>query len=268
MNGAPGDKREAGRPLRGMTKKKSNNKACALLHVACGLFHGCEGLQHSGCDAAQGAAAGAVGQLLRGYLLHRHWRLQCDDQRAGWGVAVADVAVRGFGVEVNGVAGFDVVRRLAVAYFERAGEEIEELAAGVLVRSRHTRGLEGKELGKVGVELAVGHEVAEALEEVGGVVDAGLRKAHSLAAPVDAEERLRLRLEEVAEVLGEDHGDAGEVAQGGDDAARLQLREKAGGESGVAAEFDQAHRLFQTQAFDAFADAFLCDEGFCCLAVD
>ena len=79
---------------------------------------------------------------------------------------------------------------------------------------------------------------------------------------------MRLGLEEVGEVLGEDHGDAGQVAQRGHDAAGLQLREKAGGEAGVAAEFDQAHGLLEAEVLDALADALLRDDGFGGLAVD
>ena len=85
---------------------------------------------------------------------------------------------------------------------------------------------------------------------------------------MDAEQGLRLGLEEVAEVLGEDHGDAGQVAQRRHDAAGLELRQEAGGEAGVAAKFDQAHRLLQAQMLDALADALLGDDRLGGLAVN
>ena len=73
---------------------------------------------------------------------------------------------------------------------------------------------------------------------------------------------LGLRLKEVGKILGEDHGDARQVAEGGDDAAGFKLGEEAGGEAGVTAEFHQAHGLLEPEALDAFADAFFGDEGF------
>ena len=76
----------------------------------------------------------------------------------------------------------------AVVHAERAGEHVEELAAGVLVRADGWPAFGGQELGEVGVDLAVGHQVAEALKEVGRVVDAGLRQAHAVLAAMDAEE--------------------------------------------------------------------------------
>ncbi len=85
---------------------------------------------------------------------------------------------------------------------------------------------------------------------------------------MDAEEGLGFGLEEVVEVFGEDHGDAGEVAEGGDDAAGLELREEAGGEAGVAAEFDEAHGFLEAEVLDALADAFFGDDGLGGLAVD
>ncbi len=126
----------------------------------------------------------------------------------------------------------------------------------------------GLEDGEVRVHLAVGDLVAEAFEEVEGIVDAGLREAKAVFGEVWAEEGDGLGLEEVAEVFGEDHGDAREVAESGYDAAGFELGEKAGGEAGVAAELEQAHGFFEAQVADAGADALLGDEGFGFVAVD
>ena len=54
--------------------------------------------------------------------------------------------------------------------------------------------------------------------------------------------------------------DAGKVAEGGNDAAGLKLREEAGREPGMLTELDQAHGLFETQALDALSDMFFRDE--------
>ena len=69
-------------------------------------------------------------------------------------------------------------------------------------------------------------------------------------------------LEEPGEVLVEDEGDAGEVAEGGHDAAGLELREEAGGEAGEAAELDEAHGAFEAEALDALAQLGGREKGF------
>ena len=124
------------------------------------------------------------------------------------------------------------------------------------------------ELGEVGIDAAIGDHVAEVFEEVGGLFDAGLRQANAVGLAMNAEEAVRFGLKEVGEVFAEDHGDAGEIAQGGDDAAGLELGEEAGGESGVAAELDQAHGFFEAEALDAFADFLFNDDGFGGAGVD
>jgi len=193
----------------------------------------------------------ALQRLLQGY-----------DERGRGGLADTDVAVDSVGVEVDSVAGLDVVRDLAVLDVEVSGEEVEELAAGVLVGAGFAVALVREKFGEVGVEETVGNEVAEGLEEVGGVRHAGLGQAYALLAAMHAEEGVGFGIEEVAEVFGEDHGDACEVAEGGDDASGLELREEAGGEPGVAAEVDEAHGFFEPEVLDALADAFFRDEGF------
>jgi hypothetical protein len=110
------------------------------------------------------------------------------------------------------------------------------------------------ELGKVGVHVAVGDHVAEALKEVGGLVDAGLREPDPLLAAMHAEEGGGLGFEEVRQVLGKDHGDAGEVAEGGHHSARFKLGKKAGGKARVLAELDEAHGLLEAEPLDALAD--------------
>ena len=206
--------------------------------------------------------AGCVAQVQRGRLLHG------DDDGLGRRVACATVAVDGIGVEVDGIAGFEVVIRLTVTYVEVAGENVEELAAKVLVGTSFLAKLKWEKFGEVGVELAVWDKVAKALEEVGGVFHAGLGQADTILLAVNPEEGLWLWIKEVAEVFGEHHGDAGEISQGGHDPASLQLGEEAGGEAGVAAKLDETHGLFEAQVFDALADALLDDEGFGSLGVD
>ena len=150
----------------------------------------------------------------------------------------------------------------------RAGENVEELGTDVLVRAELAVAFVREELGEVGVELAIGNEVSEAFEVIRGVGHAGLREADAGVAAVDAEEGLGLGLEEVVQVLREDHGDSREVAQGGDNAAGFQLRQKAGGEAGVAAELDETHGFFEPEVLDALADALLADDVFGGFAID
>src|ERR1700678_4192980 len=99
-------------------------------------------------EAGGGPVARAVAVLCDG-LLESH-----DEGGCGSG-AGALVAVDGGCVEVDGVAGFYGVGGIAVADFERAREDVEKLAAEVLVGARLAAGLGREELGEVGVKLAV-----------------------------------------------------------------------------------------------------------------
>ncbi len=121
---------------------------------------------------------------------------------------------------------------------------------------------QGKKLRDIGVKLPVGNHVSQALEVIRRIVDATLRKPLPLILLVYPEHRLRLRLEEVIEVLAEDQRDARQVTQGRNHAASFQLRQKACREPGLPTKFHQAHRFLQTETFDPFTDVFLCDEGF------
>jgi hypothetical protein len=208
-----------------------------------------------GAEAAGGSGAGEPGGGEADGLE------EGDDEGGGGFVAGTGVAVDGGGVEVDGVAGTELVNGLAVLDGEAAFHDVEELEATVLVEVVVDE-LAGLELGEVGVELAIGDEVAEALEVVARIGDAGLREAHTVGGTVDAEEGEGDGAEEVIQILAEDHGDAGEVAQGGNDAAGFELGEEAGGEAGVAAEFGEAEGRFLAEGADAQADAFLGDEGF------
>ena len=128
-------------------------------------------------------------------------------------------------------------------------------------------GVAGEELGNVGDDAVVGGagieagDLAEGLEEVVGVVGAGLGEALAVGGADDAEELGFVGLEEVVEVAGEDHGDAREVAERGHDAAGFELGEEAGGEAGVFAELDQAHLFAEAEELDALAEALGFEEG-------
>ena len=160
-----------------------------------------------------------------------------------------------------------MVRGLPVPHIERAREQIKKLASCMLMRTRHAAFLHRQKLRKVRIELPVRNLIAQALEEVRRVVGAGLRQAHALVAPMHTKQRLRLWIEEVAQILREDHGDARQIPQRRHHAPRLQLRQKAGREPGMTAQLHQAHRFLQPQMFDAFADAFFGDKRFCGLAI-
>ena len=172
------------------------------------------------------------------------------------------------GVEVDGVALAEGAAVFAVVEREFAVEDVEEFESGVHVRLGFVGRRDGNELSEVWVHVAIGNHVAEAFKVVGGIVGAGLRETYAFFAPVDAEHGLRLGLEEVREIFGKNHGDAGQIAQGGHDAAGFELRQKTGGQAGVAAEFDEAHGFFEAQAFDALANMFFGDEALSGLGVD
>ena len=84
-------------------------------------------------------------------------------------------------------------------------------------------------------------------------------EADAIAAAEGAKADVTLLPEEVGEIFLEDEGDLGQVADGGDDAAGLELREEAGGEACAGAEFDKAHGALETEATDALANGFVID---------
>jgi hypothetical protein len=216
------------------------------------LFSGGDGL------GAQAAGGAGPGEASRGEVEG----LEEGDDEGGSGlVSDTGVAVDGGGVEVDRVAGEELVNDFAVLDAEGAAHDVEELVAGVLVVVVVGK-FAGLKLGEVRVELAFGDEVAEAFEVIAGMLDAGLREAHAIGGAVNAKEGERDGAEEVVEVLAEDHGDASEVAQGGDDASGLELREEAGGEAGVATQLREAERGLLTQGADAQTDALFGDERF------
>jgi uncharacterized protein len=198
--------------------------------------------------------------------VHRH------NERTGRLLTQAEIGVRCAGVEVDGVTGFQPGVILALAQFKRALQNIKELIARMHVRARGVGLLrfsrDGEELCEVRVHVAVGNHVTQALEVIRRMVCAGLRHARALFAAVNAEEWLRLIFKEIRQVFGEDHRDAREIAQRGNDAPRLKLRQKAGGEAGLAAQLDEAHGFSEPQALDALADVFVGDEVLCGFFVD
>ena len=146
------------------------------------------------------------------------------------------------------------------AELDGALEDVDHLDAGVAVRMEAGAVLAGEELGEAGAKAAFGDEDAEALGDVVGVGRA-VGKAEAFAAALDAEDAVSGGLEEPGEVLVEDEGDAGEVAEGGDDAAGFELREEAGGEAGEAAELDETHGALEAEALDALAELGGGEEG-------
>src|SRR5690349_11105358 len=120
-----------------------------------------------------------------------------------------------------------------------SGGDKEELTAFVAMRSDFA--LAREKLCEIGVELPVGDEVAETFKIVVGVSGSGFREAKTFCTTMNAKESLRLRLEEVAEVFGEDHGDTGEVPQRGNDTSGFKLREEACREPGVTCKLCETH---------------------------
>ena len=131
--------------------------------------------------------------------------------------------------------GFEEVWLAFATELDGAAEDIDHLDAGVALRVQAGAVLTGEEFCEAGAEAAFGDEDAEAFGDVvrvGGAVG----EADAIAAALDAEDAVPGGLEEPGEVLVEDEGDAGEVAEGGNDAAGFELRQEAGGEAGEAAE--------------------------------
>src|SRR3984957_14430136 len=108
--------------------------------------------------------------------------LQCYDHRRGGRLAGAHVAVDRIRVEVNRIPCLHVMRHLAVPNVEGAREQIKKLAANMLVGSRRTALFFGEELRKVWIELTVGNQIPQALEEIGGIVCASLRQTYPVVA--------------------------------------------------------------------------------------
>ena len=184
-----------------------------------------------------------------------------DDESDGWLFAGAAVGMRGSGVEVHAVSGLERVGALAVFDFHLTLQHIQEFVAGMHVRANFGSGCDRQKFGVIGIELPLGHHPRQALKIVRGVVDAGLGKAHALAAPMQPKQWVRLWFKEIGKVPAKDHGDAGEIAQRGHHAPCFQLGEEAGGKTGEPAELHQAHGPLEAQAPDALADALLCYEG-------
>src|ERR1700727_66180 len=132
--------------------------------------------------------------------------LERYDYGRGRRLACAYVAVNRVCVEVDRVACFNLMGRLAVPDIERSREQIEKLATSVLMRTWYAALLQGQELRIVRIELPIRYMIAETLEEICRVIGSGLRQSHALVAAMHPEQRLRLRIEEVAQVFGKHHG--------------------------------------------------------------
>src|SRR6266566_9155196 len=133
--------------------------------------------------------------------------LQRHNHGCGGRFSDAEITVNRVRIEVYRVARFDAVRDLAMPDIERSRQQIKKLAASVLMRAGHTAFFYWQKLREVGIELPVGNVITQALEEVRGVVDTGLRQAHALIASMHAKQRSRFRLKKVAQIFGEHHGD-------------------------------------------------------------
>ena len=102
--------------------------------------------------------------------------------------------------------------------------------------------------------------MAEAFEEVAWVFNAALGQPLPVFGAEHTEELCPLRLEEIAHILGKDNGNARQIAQRGDHASSLQLRKKAGGKAGVAAQLNKSHAFALAEVLDAITDAFTFNE--------
>jgi len=96
--------------------------------------------------------------------------------------------------------------------------------------------------------MPVRHHVPQALKEIRGNLHPGLRKPHPLLAPVYTEQRIRLRLEKIGQVLRENHCDPRQVPQGRHHLPRLKLGKETGRQPGMPAQLNQPHRLLQPAA--------------------
>src|SRR5581483_528368 len=129
-------------------------------------------------------------------------------------------------IEIDTVAGFKRVVAICVPYFKFALKKIEKLIAGMDMGSNLYPFAYRHKLGEIRVQLPIRHHVGQALEVISRVVDARLRQTHALRTPMHSKERMRLGFEKVGEVASKDHRDTGQVAQGGNYPAGLELRKK------------------------------------------
>ena len=117
-------------------------------------------------------------------------------------------------------------------------------------------GSEGFEFGQVRVRPAVVAFVVEALEIVGNIGDAGTLGQTNALALADNRDGMAMALigEEVVKADTEDQGDTKQRRQRGIEFVALELGEKRRGQSGVLAEFDEAHTLLQAQGTEFGSD--------------
>jgi hypothetical protein len=93
--------------------------------------------------------------------------------------------MRRAGVEINPVTSLNDMRLITVANLQLALQHEQEFVAGMDVRPHFGLTLERHKFRIVRVEMAVRNHVPQALEEIGRVVDAGLRQTYALVLLVD-----------------------------------------------------------------------------------
>ena len=115
--------------------------------------------------------------------------------------ADALVGVRRACIKVHSIALLQGALMFAVMETQLTIEEIKELVPWMHVGLRDNVTGDWDELGELGVHVTVWNHVAEALEVIGRLVDAGLRQPYTLLAAMNAEDGVGLGLEEVRQVL-------------------------------------------------------------------
>ena len=162
------------------------------------------------------------------------------DDGEDFGVGVDGVEVVGDGgFVVDAVAGVELVDFLAVADFDAAGEDVDELLAFVVVEDGF--GVGGMDVDEEGLHVAGGLAGCKGMEvegaaAAGGVVAGEMEGGADFVAADDGGGGGGLVVEEGAEADAEAAGDAEEGGEGGDEVAGLEGGDHFGAAAGLAGE--------------------------------
>ena len=172
---------------------------------------------------------------------------------------MAEVLAGSVGIDPADVSGFEQLQLTGGLQLKFAIEDIDEFGAFEDLGGEFALVAMGKKLGEAGHDVTVRDERAQAFGDELRIELLLAGDGDAVAFGEAAELDLALLPEEAGEIFSEDHGNAGKVADGGDDAAGFKLREEAGGEAGETTEFDEAHGAAQAHGADTFSNLLVVD---------
>jgi hypothetical protein len=159
------------------------------------------------------------------------------------------------GIEVDGISGVELVSIDADSETELAFHDEQEFRPRMLVRPQFI-GIDGRELSEVCIGAAIITFVIEAFEVIGSVGHTGtFGKADAFALADNlCSVTPALVGEEIVEADTKDQGNAKQGWKRGVKLVTLELGKQCGGESGVLAEFDEAHAFLEAKGTEFGSD--------------